>query len=131
MFDPSDEVGQECLRFSFYGILQDELDEIMKKWNQHRIHSIRMSEGSNGVPDVMYVVPNRYRKENRIDEIEDADLLLSPEFISKPSYYGCSNEFAELACIIINELQIDMPKDEESAEQLYFLIKDEIISLHR
>ena len=131
LFDPSDEVDQECLRFSFYGILQDELDEIMKKWNQHRIHSIRMSEGSNGVPDVMYVVPNRYRKENRIDEIEDADLLLSREFISQPPYYGCSNEFAELACIIINELQIDVPKDEESAEQLYFLIKDEIISLHR
>ena len=54
------------------------------------------------------------------DEIEDADLLLSREFISESPYYRCSNELAELACIIINELQIDMPKDKESAEQLYF-----------
>ena len=73
---------------------------------------------------------NRYGKENRRDEIEDADLLLSREFISEPPYYGCSNEFAELAYIIINELQIDMPKDKESAEHLYFRIKDEITSLH-
>ena len=78
----------------------------------------------------MYFLPNRYGKENRRDEIEDADLLLSREFISEPPYYGCSNEFAELAYIIINELQIDMPKDKESAEDLYFRIKDEITSLH-
>ena len=121
MFDPSDEVDQECLRFSFYGILQDELDEIMNTWNQHQIRRIRMSECSNGVPDVIDFLPNRYGKENRRDEIEDADLLLSREFISKPPYYGC---------IIINELQIDMPKDKESAEQVYFRIKDEITSLH-
>ena len=130
MFDPSDEVDHEFLRFSFYGILQGELDEIMKAWNQHRISRTRTSEGSNGVPDVMYFLPNRYGKENRRNEIEDADLLLSLEFISEPSYYGCSNEFAELACIIINELQIDMSKVKERAEQLYFRIKDEITSLH-
>ena len=33
LFDASDEVDQECLRFSFYGVLQDELDEIMKAWD--------------------------------------------------------------------------------------------------
>ena len=120
MFDPSDDVDQECLKFSFYGILQDELDEIMKAWNQHFIRWTRMSERSNGVSDVMYFLPNRCGKENRRDEIEDADLLLSREFIREPPYYGCSNEFAELACIIINELQIDMSKNKESAEQLCF-----------
>ena len=130
MLDPSDEVDQECLRFSFYGILQDELDEIMKAWNQHPIRRTRTFEGSNGVPGVMYFLPNRYGKENCRNEIEDADLLLSREFISEPPYYGCSNEFAELACIIINELQIDMSKVKERAEQLYFRIKDEITSLH-
>ena len=104
LFDPSDEVDQECLRFSFYGILQDELDEIMKVWNQHRIRRIRMSDGNNGVPDDMYFLPNRYGKDNRRDEIEDADVLLPREFISEPPYYVCSNEFAKLVCIIINEL---------------------------
>ena len=108
------------LRFSFYGILQDELGEIMKAWNKHRIRRTRTSEGSNGVPDVMYSLPSRYGKENRRDEIEDAHLLLSREFISEPPDYGCSNEFAELACIIISESQIDMRKVKESAEQLYF-----------
>ena len=58
-----------------------------------------MFEGSNGVPDIIYFFPNRHGKENRRDEIEDGDLLLSREFISEPPYYGCSNEFAELACI--------------------------------
>ena len=130
MFDSSDEVDQECLRFSFYGIFQDELDEIIKVLNQHRICMTRMSEVSNGVPDVLYFLPNIYGKENRTNEIEDVDLLLSLEFIREPLYYGCSNEFAELARIIINELQIDMPKEKESAEQLYFRIKNEITSLH-
>ena len=104
LFDPSDEVDQECLRFSFYGILQDELDEIMKVWNQHRIRKIRMFEDNNGVPDDMHFLPNRYGKDNRKDEIEDADVLLPREFISEPPYYRCSNEFAKLVCIIINEL---------------------------
>ena len=30
LFDPSNEVDQECLRFSFYGIFQDGLDKVMK-----------------------------------------------------------------------------------------------------
>ena len=70
--------------------------------------------------------------EKRTGEMKflDAVLLLSREFISEPPYFGCSNEFAQLAYIIINELQIDLPKDKESAEQLYFRIKDEITSLH-
>ena len=101
------------------GILQDEFDAIMKASNQHRIRGIRMSEGINGVPDVMYFLPNIYGKKNRA-EIEDADLLVSCEFISEPPCYGCSNKFAQLAYAVINELQIDMPKDKESAEQLYF-----------
>ena len=92
------------VRFSSYGFLQDELEGIMKVWHQHRIRRIRMFEGSNRVPDVIYFLPNRYVKENRRDEVEDADLLLSREFLSEPLYYGCSNDFAELACIIINEL---------------------------
>ena len=89
-----------------------------------------MSDGNNGVPDDMYFLPNRYGKDNRRDEIEDADVLLPREFISEPPYYVCSNEFAKLVCIIINELQIGMPKDRESAEQVYFQIKEEINSLH-
>ena len=68
--------------------------------------------------------------EKRTGKMEDADLLLSRKFISERPYYGCSNELAELAYILINELQIDMPKDKESAEYLYFRIKDEISSLH-
>ena len=123
LFDPSDEVDQECLRFSFYGILQDELDEIMKAWNQHRIRRTRTCEGSNGVPDVIYFLPNRYGKENRRDEIEDADLLVSREFISEPPYHGCSNEFAELACIIINELQVDIAKRQGKCRTALFSIK--------
>ena len=79
----------------------------------------------------MYFLPNRYRKGDRRDEIENADLLLSREFISEPPHYGCSNEFPKLAYIIINELQIDMPKEKERAEYLYFRIKDEIYSAHR
>ena len=76
LFNPSTQVDHKCLRFSSYGFLQDELEEIMKMWNQHRIRRIRMFEGSNGVPDVIYFLPNRYVKENRRAEIEDADLLL-------------------------------------------------------
>ena len=67
LFDASDEVDQEYLRFSFYGVLQDELDNIIKAWNQHRIQRIRMPEGINGVPDVTYFLSKRYGKEDRKD----------------------------------------------------------------
>ena len=79
-----------------------------------------MSKGNIGVPDVMYFLPNRYAQENRRDEIENADLLLSRQFIGEPPYHGCSNEFAGLAYIIINELQTGMPKEKEIVEHLFF-----------
>ena len=42
-----------------------------------------MSEGSNGVSDVMYFLSNRDGKNSRRNEIEDADLQLSREFNSE------------------------------------------------
>ena len=44
-------------RFSFFGELQHELDEIKSLRNCHRIRHIRNSDSPGGLPDVLYFIP--------------------------------------------------------------------------
>lgn len=73
LFDPSDPVLVDCLRFCFMNILRAELKELVEEWNEHII-SKSINGGPSGRPDTMYFLPHLFGKENHLDEVEDADI---------------------------------------------------------
>ena len=48
---------RDCLRFSFIGILQNELDELRSMWNSHLIRHARSRVHISGIPEELYHLP--------------------------------------------------------------------------
>ena len=62
LFNSTDSVHQECIRFCFMPILRNELNEVAEMWNQHIIASSKFgnSSGLGGRPDCL-VTPKNLR----------------------------------------------------------------------
>ncbi|KAJ7371569.1 hypothetical protein OS493_024244 [Desmophyllum pertusum] len=66
LFNGSDPVHQECIRFCFMQILRNELHQVAELWNQHQIASSKFgnSSGPRGRPDCMFFLPHLYNSED-------------------------------------------------------------------
>lgn len=129
LFDNSNIIEQECLRFCFYGLIQDELDDVASSWNQHRIRPTRNSHCHGGVPDVMYFIPFRYNTNNKKVNVTHHDILLANGFQQEPPYYGCDSRVSELAHIIMAEHHLKQSQNREEAKELYKTLVYEMSSL--
>ena len=47
-YDDTDNVHDEGLKFSFYGVIQDDLDSLVDYWNDHKIRTSKLSESPDG-----------------------------------------------------------------------------------
>ena len=59
VFVPGNELQDECLWFSFCGILQEDLDHVRNHWNSHYIRESRF-DTIGGIPDELYCIPEYY-----------------------------------------------------------------------
>jgi hypothetical protein len=57
-FNPSDVRQIECLRFCFMELLQQDLHEVRRQWNIHRIRPSAGATCPAGVPDQLYFLPS-------------------------------------------------------------------------
>ena len=105
VYDTTNYIHSECMKFVFTTLLQRELDVICDTWNSHRIRNINTTDATihpTGRPDVIYFTYG----DNYLHSVnhEDIELLysnLQQGNIGKS--YTCSTEFFELANILVNE----------------------------
>ena len=57
MFDASNEIHLQCIRFWFLPILQGELNDTVVLWRNHYIRATKNGECIPGRPDVLYYTP--------------------------------------------------------------------------
>ena len=55
--DNSNSMHLDCIRFSFTGLIQEELTRIARHWNLHKIRPGGNTESPPGRPDVLYLFP--------------------------------------------------------------------------
>ena len=98
IFDPSELVSLDCIRFCFMNILRKELTDITNEWNRHLL-SPNKSNTPSVRPDVMYFLLYLYGTTNHMISINTAE---TSEFIDISSAVPAefSHEFAET---LINE----------------------------
>ena len=75
LYDPTDDVQVECLRYCIMDIVLKELNLIAVEWNQHII-----SRSVNGGPserrDPMYFLPHLYDAGNYLENVDSTDIEL-------------------------------------------------------
>eukprot|EP00112_Aurelia_sp_Birch-Aquarium-sp1_P023636 Seg7107.2 transcript_id=Seg7107.2/GoldUCD/mRNA.D3Y31 product="hypothetical protein" protein_id=Seg7107.2/GoldUCD/D3Y31 len=119
-YDDSNPVHVESLRFCFYPILQDELYDVVYHWNHHKIRPVRTAESPSGRPDVLFFLPEEqdtrdYKQDAEYNEVVMAEQL----FAGKRPTFCCKDDFAELACILIVENDLQLPRTASEAKMLY------------
>lgn len=57
LFDDSDPIHRECLKFCYMDILQNELYKVAELWNCHRIRPSKNPESPPGRPNILYYAP--------------------------------------------------------------------------
>ena len=95
LYDPTDHVQVECLRYCFMDIVRKELNSIAVEWNQHII-SRSVNGGPSGRPDTMYFLPHLYDAENYLENVDSTEIeSIYQDVTSSPKDF--SDEFKEFA----------------------------------
>ena len=95
LYNPSDQVQAERLRYCFTNTIRKELNTVANEWNQHII-SKSMNGGPSGRPDTMFFLPHLYNAENHLENIDLEEVeLIYPEVTYTPKDF--SDDFKEFA----------------------------------
>lgn len=130
IFCDIDVIHVECLRFCFMQVLRDELFKFAEQWNLHRMRPSRNVESPSGRPDTLYFLPEINRARNLITPVSLDDIDIAEQrCCCRVPETGCTDEFCELALIIMREKNLEMPKTAEDAVILYSVLIDEIQTL--
>ena len=90
------------MKFSFNVVIQDDLVNRVDYWNDCKIRTFRLSDAPDGRPSVIYKLPEKYVIEDHKIPVNTIDLNLAKRLYSAASsQFCCSNEFSELALMIM------------------------------
>ena len=114
----------------FFPVIQKELENIKNNWNSHRIRKSLQSSNEGrpaGRPDILYFIGES--SSEYLLEFNHDDLRLVKEECctdERNTFWVCSNEFFELAAIVMEENGLFEANSPEEAlllfQELYQLI---------
>lgn len=123
MFCDADVIHCECLKLFFMQVLRDELYKFAEQWNLHRVRPSRNGESPRGLPDILYFLPEIKGARNLITVVSPDDIQIAEQrCCNRPSETSCTDEFCELASVIMQEKNIGMPKTRDDAIILYSVL---------
>ena len=125
LFCDADDIQVECLKFCFISMLRE---EFAMEWNLHRIRKSVNPESPGGQPDVLYFLSSMTDDvRDLITPVSEEDIEIAQQrcCIQVPEH-GCSEEFVELASIIMLENHLEMPSNPEDGVILYSTILENI-----
>lgn len=130
LFNSSDPVHVDCIRFCFMSLLRSELYQVAELWNQHNISSSKFgnTSGPRGRPDCMFFLPHMYSTDDfkvSLDE-DDVEEFIDQATMCAPDY---SEEFEEFAQTVRNELNLQEPQNVNNALELYVKLLQEVEKL--
>lgn len=109
-------------------MLQNELDQIVKEWDVHKIRKTKNAVSPSGRPYVMFRFPEIYGCEDYLLEANLDDIRACREectFLNTT----CDTDAHELCEIILLERNMNKPEVPNEAVNMYLLLRTEINSL--
>ena len=122
LYNDEDVVHRECLKYCFMDIIQAELHRAAKNWNVHRIRKSNNAESPPGRPDILYFNPDSVQSQDYLIPVDaDENDIAEEMFSTRPLLRGCSAEFNELVEMIMEDENLEMPRNAETLK-LFILI---------
>ena len=123
-------IEAECLKFCFMPVIREELHKFAIQWNLHKIRPSRNAESPGGRPDLLYHVPDLTGARDLIIPVSHEDVDMAEQLCGVRSpEHGCSEEFVELASLIMEEKGHTMPTSPDNALVLFCTLIDDIADI--
>ena len=124
VFDTSNPVHVECIRFCFTQLLQADMDRAAQMWNNHTIRRQNNAKCPSGKPNMMYHLPGCFGTTDQSKSIlfgDDEIDEVAAQYCESYPQYGCSDTFTDIVRIIIaDEIEnFQLPTSADQASSLY------------
>ena len=131
VFDDSDIIHVEALRFCFYASLQEDLVDMTEYWNNSRIRKSHAAESPGGRPELMYCLPEDYGgNESKFSKSLLGFSTVSSIYSTSANYsFCCSMEFVKLATPVMSENNLLWPSNSDESETLFLKLTNVLGSI--
>lgn len=119
LYDETDLLHVECLKFCYMPLLRDELHRVAKHWNLHKIRPSSNDHSPHGRPDINYFIPEAFDTKSYLQPVSQEDLNVAKDLCCDIPLNDYTQTFQELAEIIMRENNLQMGNDVSQAECLY------------
>lgn len=107
---------------------QNELDEVRRLWNSHRIRPVRNKTSPSGRPIMMYTCPELYGSQDYINVVPRVHIDSCLEECVHKSPFICDETVFEISTMIMEDNNLQKPKCGETAAVLYQTLRREILA---
>eukprot|EP00112_Aurelia_sp_Birch-Aquarium-sp1_P012636 Seg2658.1 transcript_id=Seg2658.1/GoldUCD/mRNA.D3Y31 product="hypothetical protein" protein_id=Seg2658.1/GoldUCD/D3Y31 len=123
LFDTSNKLHLECVRFCFTRQVQEELDRIQRLWNTHRMCPVNQSLCPPGRPDVIFNIPENHGAVNHL-HVVNPDVLQNVYSLHAKTSPICEEAYLVLFYEIMLREDLSFAHDPEDCKKLYQDILD-------
>lgn len=110
-----------------FNFRQNDIEEMVQTWNLHVIRPSKNQNCPSGRPAVMYMAPNLYGTHSYLHTVGEAEIETCKDKCEFREQYPCDRDLFELALIIMQEENWDIPIDVNNALQLYCDLRSKIL----
>ena len=125
-FDSSIKEQIDLIRYCFMGLLQDELDAVRQSWNTHRIRPVQHSVCPPGRPDVLFFAPPDGIYDCSFTPVSQDIVTVQQEYSRDGSLTGCTEEFIVFARKVMQQHNLEYPRNVTMALHLYEVLRQEL-----
>ena len=119
LYCDDDPLHVECLRFCFQPLIQEELNRVAQHWNLHRIRPSLNQESPPGRPDVLYFLPELRETTSYLHTVDEDAMMVAEGMCCEDHLIPFDDTFAELAEMIMEENNLQVPSTPLEASLLY------------
>ena len=119
LLNDDDYIHMQCLKFCFMPLLRAELQRVAQHWNLHRIRPSTNEDSPHGRPDVLYFLPETDSNTSYLNVIPAVEEEVAMDVCCEEPEEDVSDNFVELADILMYENSLRTPTRACEAEALY------------
>ena len=113
-------------KFTQFMYFQNDLDEVTRVWNSHRIGHYRNMACPSGKPILLYHSPEAYGGEDCLKPVPRNAIEACANAATK-NKFPCEESLYKLCCIIMSERGYSAPKSDREGNELYRRLREEIL----
>nr|XP_020468104.1 uncharacterized protein LOC109967092 [Monopterus albus] len=115
-------IDKSLIQFCFQNTIQEELDEVVTAWNNHRIRAIDNPRDPYGHPSIMYAVPNLYGGQDFLQPADELKMEICREDCHFKDY-PCDEDVFRLCIELMDEHNLEMSDDVFEITDLYVRLR--------